>query len=148
MRKFSATIPITVGLLGLVILILAYNWTRSVHAMSVSFNVKDLEELRIIGPHDPSFDGLLSTYFKESSREGFEDLKPFSVFVKNTSSRSVVAYVLRWELARRDGRVITNFSAYAQPGILLGSPIAASYPSGSSLSSDRIRCDSSPGTHH
>ena len=88
--------------------------------MNLRFNVKDLQGLKIISPLDPSFDGLVASYLKGEERPDLEDLKPFSVLVQNTSAKSVVAYVLKWELVRTDGRSITNFTAYAQPGVLMG----------------------------
>ena len=126
MRRTSTTLPIALGLLTLATLITAYHWTRSVHAMNLRFNVKDLQGLKIISPLDPSFDGLVVSHFKGDAKPGLEELKPFSVFVKNTSAQSVVAYVLKWELVRTDGRTITNFTAYAQPGVLMGNVSAGS----------------------
>lgn len=90
--------------------------------MNVRLDVHDLPEygLHIISPVDPSFKGMMSAYFQDKRQDTLDLFQPFSVFVKNTSKRHAVAYTLKWELIRADGKVLTHISSYATPEILMG----------------------------
>lgn len=91
---------------------------RSAQAV-VRINVKDLPEhgLSILAPSDPSFDALLSAVV--ASDEPVELLKPYSIFLKNTGGRSVIAYKLRWECAKADGTVIHKDSSISSAWVLM-----------------------------
>lgn len=93
--------------------------------MSVQFNVRDLPEygIHIISPLDPSFKGMFSSHFQDRSNATIEALAPFSIFIKNTNPQHVVAYTLKWEMMRPDGRVLTHLTSYAEPGVLMGNDL-------------------------
>ena len=122
MRKRSIVALLVLGALIAAILLTSYGLTRRVHAMTVRFNIRDIKEhgLEIMGPLDPSFDSLASTYFKGRQSSKLAAFKPFSVFLKNQGSKALVAYVLKWEVVGPDGTVSTNFNSYAQTGVLMG----------------------------
>ena len=54
----------------------------------------------------------------ENSAEARE-LKPFSVILKNSSTRSIVAFALRWTAVDATGNVTTHDRSYIQPSGLL-----------------------------
>lgn len=90
--------------------------------MAVLVNVKDLPEhgLRVVGPADPSFDGLVATLPNAQSEAPPEALRPFSIFIKNTGNRMVVAYQLKWEVMQADGKVLTYTQGHIIPEMLKG----------------------------
>jgi hypothetical protein len=90
--------------------------------MTVRFNVKDIKEygLEIISPLDPSFGSLTAAYFNGRPSPQLEAFKPFAVFLKNRGSKPLVAYVIKWEIVRPDGRITTTYNSYAQTGVLMG----------------------------
>lgn len=93
--------------------------TRRAQSMDIRFNVKDYPEygLYIVSPVNQDFNKLLSS---NQSYTVDDRQKTFSVFLKNTGPHTLVAYALKWELLRSDGRVITHTMSYAQPGLLMG----------------------------
>jgi hypothetical protein len=97
-------------------------WRRSTRAMAVQVNVRDIPEhgLRLIGPADPSFKGMATSLLRAKPDEAVEALLPFSVLVKNTGNRTVVAYQLKWEVVRADGKVFTRTQGHLVPGVLKG----------------------------
>lgn len=87
--------------------------------MNIRLNVKDLPEygLRIIPPNDASFEmGLASSTLPNIPPEL---IKASSVFVKNTSDKSAVAYMLRWELAYADGKTVCHDQGFSSPPFLM-----------------------------
>ena len=63
--------------------------THKMESASVTFNVRDFPEhgIYLIGPFDEGFAKMAAQLNEEAS---ITDLLPYSVFLKNTSSRSVV----------------------------------------------------------
>lgn len=96
--------------------------------MSVRLNVADLQEhgLTIIGSGDTSFDGMLDVLRVNTSGAPLEAIRPYSVFIKNTGRRAVVAFVLKWELIRPDGRVIAETNQYVTKYSLMGDEVSDS----------------------
>jgi len=87
----------------------------------IPFHVKDLPEhgISLIGPSEPSFESLANAL--PQGRAGVSDTsKPFSVFVKNTGDKAVIAYTLKWEFAKADGKIINKSVNYATAGALTG----------------------------
>jgi len=79
--------------------------------IQVMFNKQDLPEhgLHIITSVDPSFEGMVTSYFKNASKNSVEALKPlFSIFIRIRETEMSFAYLIRWELVRDDGRVIAQ----------------------------------------
>lgn len=91
-------------------------------AMEVKFNKRDLpkQNVHIITSVDQGFEEAASSYFKNEPNKSFQSLKPFSVFIKNSGEKPIVAYALVWQLVKRNGQVLTNTSSYSEPGILMG----------------------------
>ncbi len=91
----------------------------------VHFNKRDLPDrgVHIITSADPDFESVASNYFTSQSSTSNESLKPFSVFIKNSGHRTIVAYMLVWQVLRSDGQVLTNATSYSEPGILMGNEI-------------------------
>ena len=89
-------------------------WNRSAQAMSIRVNVRDVREhgLRIIGPMDPAFNGMLSAHLRRRTNVSVETLTPFSFFVKNNANQDVVGIMVRWELTGPDGVLTTKEMGY------------------------------------
>jgi uncharacterized protein (UPF0335 family) len=92
--------------------------SRRTRVMELKINAKDLSEhgLIIIRPSDPSFDSLAADFFKDFSSEEVENLKPFSILIKNETDRTVVSQTVIWELTKTDGKKIslTKMSANSE----------------------------------
>lgn len=95
---------------------------RRTRAVDIAVNVRDLPEygVRLIAATDPSFNGLAAANLRNISPDSVESNKPFSVFIKNTGKRDIVAYVLKWELVEEDGSIRTHISADGNPTLLTG----------------------------
>jgi len=67
--------------------------------MKVTINAKDLsdEGLVIVKSSDSDFNNLSLDFLKTHSIDEFDKVKPLSIFVKNTSSKTVVAHAIVWE---------------------------------------------------
>lgn len=77
---------------------------------SVRFNVKDFPEhgISLIAPSDPAFVGLRAQLSKSKS-DSISEL--YSVFLKNTASRAVVGYRIKWECVNSSGEVSARDSS-------------------------------------
>jgi hypothetical protein len=93
----------------------------SSQGVNLQFNVKDLPEtgLTIVTPASRDFDGAVKAQFGTNSA-AVEPLLPFSILIKNSGSRSVIAYTLKWELMRGDGQTITQTRSYTTLWKLMG----------------------------
>ncbi len=82
-------------------------------------NAKDLPKqgLIIIKPSDPAFNDLAAEFLQSVPDEEMASLKPFSVLVKNTGTKTVVAYTIVWEGTEASGKkqayVITHANSEA-----------------------------------
>lgn len=96
---------------------------KGVEAVSVKINKKDFPEhgVTIISPSDTSFDQLMAKLAERTPGFPVEELKPFSIFIKNTGSHPIVAYKLRWECMKEDGTVIHKDTSFSAAWILMGS---------------------------
>jgi hypothetical protein len=120
MKRYGAVI---ISLLAVVVLVTGVaGKIRKGQAMQVRFNKRDLpsQDLHIITSAEPSFEAMVATYFKTQPKTANKNLEPFSVFIKNSGKRTVVAYILVWQLVKRDGQVLTNRTAYSEPAMLMG----------------------------
>jgi len=112
---------LVICLLGVVAAVTAgfAGFKRGTSSMNVRYNKRDLPEhgIRIITPVDSAFDDLASKHFKKKTPDA---LKPFSVFVENSTDHTLVAYVLTWTFANQNGRITGKSVAYTEPDILMG----------------------------
>lgn len=117
-RTFSVALIL---LLGTVVANSIVWRSRSVQAVNIKINVKDLPEhgLSIVGPADAAFDELV-TSLKRKKKIPAELLKPFSVFIKNTGEKAVVAYKLRWECVKADGSIVYKDVAKSSAWVFMG----------------------------
>jgi len=97
-------------LISLLVLVAMFNVGahRSVGvAMRIQVNTVGLPEhgLTLINSSDPLFNKLAGDAIHEQ-------LKPFSVLLKNIGDKRVIAYQLKWTLTRPDGRVLTNTQGF------------------------------------
>jgi hypothetical protein len=78
---------------------------RRSEMVSLKMHIKDLPEdnLRLIGPADPSFEQRLNKELKDEPNEVVNTLKPFSVFLENKGRSTVVAYLIQWCFTKPDG---------------------------------------------
>ena len=112
MKKRSiAALMVIAGL----ILIVGIPLSRRVQAMKVQVNAKDFPEhgLKIIGPMDPAFNGMLAAHLKRKKGLSVDSLTPFSFFVRNTGDLDVVALMVTWDLTGPDGVTTTKEMGYA-----------------------------------
>jgi len=142
MKRYAA---IVISLLAVVGLVTGVSGRiRRGQAMQVRFNKRDLpkHDVHIITSADPTFDVTASAYFKAESGKSNENLKPFSVFVKNSGNRTVVAYMLIWQMVKTNGQVITNKSSYAEPGMLMGDemPTDPRFKHTQAIEPNQVRC--------
>jgi len=92
------------------------------NTVRITFNVKDVspDGLEIVSPAHSEFSNMKSKLLNKKQNAFREDTPPAAVFIKNKSKKDVVAYVLKWEVTRLDGRVETIVNSYSRPDILMG----------------------------
>lgn len=85
-------------------------------------NIKDISEhgLTIIGPADPSYEGMVKTWLRGKQNSVINGLQPYSIFIKNTGSKTVVAFTLKWELMTATGSIRTQLRDYITLWKLMG----------------------------
>ncbi|HEU4833053.1 MAG TPA: hypothetical protein VFS90_01510 [Pyrinomonadaceae bacterium] len=95
---FSSIVIVLIGMSGFAI-------SKNTQPVSIQMHIKDLSHhgLKLIDASDPSFDGMLRAELKGKSNDAVEAMKPFSVFLKNTGKKTVVAYLVQWTYTRTDG---------------------------------------------
>lgn len=104
---------VTIILISFFMLIAAtitgFTWKSKHVANNVNIAAKDIPEygLHLITPSNPAYENLATRLTHNQQNLTFDLLKPFSVFVTNDGKRTVVAYALKWELMKADGKVIT-----------------------------------------
>lgn len=88
---------------------------RRVRTTVNKISVQGLPEhgLNLVGPADSSYDQMIESLVSDNPDAGtIQALRPYSVFVKNTSGRAVVACLLRWEFVRADGKVAAETTGF------------------------------------
>lgn len=142
MKRYAAIVFSLLAVVGLVTGVVAN--IRREQAMQVRFNKRDLPRhgVHLITSADPQFELTASNYFKNRSMNSSENLQPFSVFIKNSGDKSIVAYMLVWQLVKSNGQVRTNTTAYAEPGILMGNriPSSPSFKHTLAIEPNAVRC--------
>lgn len=121
MKRYFVIVGALVAVIGMITAVFA-TIRRGDWEMPILFHKRDLPDdgVRIITPLDPSFDAEALKYFKKRSPE---TLKPFSVFIENSSTKTLVAYTLTWRFAKHDGQITSNTVGYSEPGVLMGDPV-------------------------
>jgi len=101
---------------------------RKMAPMGAQLSVQDIREhgLAIIGPGDTSFDGMLNVMRENMSGIPLDAIRPYTVFIKNMGRRTVVAFILKWELVRPDGKAITRTDQYVTKYSLMGDGVSDS----------------------
>ena len=91
------------------------------HSMKVRVASKGIPEhgLALIGPADSSFKNSLTAALGRSNAGISETESLFSVFVMNSSRRSVVAYHLTWNLVDASGRTVYHQRSFKDPLFLM-----------------------------
>jgi hypothetical protein len=76
--------------------------------LMVDFPTRDFPEhgIHLIGPSNPSFAKLAARLVKSKEGTTAADLPPYSVFLNNTSGRSIVAYSIIWECVDKKGSTV------------------------------------------
>jgi len=92
------------------------------NTVRITFNVKDASQkgLEIVSPTHAEFSIMKSKLLKKKQNAFSNDATPAAVFIKNKSKKDVIAYVLKWEVTRANGRVETIVNSYSRPDILMG----------------------------
>jgi hypothetical protein len=101
----------------------------------ITFNVKDAPQdgLEIVPPTHSEFSAMKSKLLKKKQNSFSENAPLAAVFVRNKSKKDVVAYVLKWEVTRLNGRVETTVNSYSRPDILMGKKTYKEEDPGASL---------------
>ena len=76
-------------------------------AISVTIGGPKIEGLELMSPVVPEFDTTVRSLFRGNSDKLLK-MKPFLAILSNHSDRTLVAYALKWEIARPAGRQITT----------------------------------------
>jgi len=94
---------------------------KEAQAMNVKLNVKDFPEhgVTIISASDPSFDGMMTALLSNRPHAPVDELKPFSVFIKNAGKGEIVAYKLRWACMKADRTMVYKESSHSSAWILM-----------------------------
>lgn len=92
------------------------------NTVRITFNVKDAPQdgLEIVSPTHSEFSAMKSKLLKKKQNAFSENAPLAAVFIKNRSKKDVVAYVLKWEVTRLNGKVETTVNSYSRPDILMG----------------------------
>lgn len=115
-------------LLGISILILGvimFNRNLNAEGANPRIHKKELSEygLLIVNSADGTYENDVKEVLQEKNaafQEVARTLKPFSIFVKNTSDRDILAYKLNWELKMSDGKIINYPRTYFATDYLTG----------------------------
>jgi len=115
-----------------------------VGAQSVRLNVRDLSEhsLFLVAATDPSFDAQLAKLGVRTDQvlpRSVDVTRPFSVIIRNQSSRDVIAYRLRWDVIQPDGTLTTQLTTYAEPDALMGGSRSGLPDMGAAISAGSAR---------
>jgi hypothetical protein len=91
-----------------------------VQNMSVIINTKDLPEygLIIVKSSEPEFDLLSATLKEKHYIDSFMKIKPFSVFIKNSTSKTVVGHSIVWECVNSKGEKRPHVTRYFESSAL------------------------------
>jgi hypothetical protein len=139
MKRSAVIVLSLLAVVGIVTSVFAQ--IRKGHTMQVLFSKRDLPDhgVRLITPVDPSFDATASKHFNGKSPAM---LKPFSVFIQNSSGKVAVAYALTWKFVKENGKVIEKTVGYSEPGILMGNEIPQdpSFKHTTAIESGAVRC--------
>lgn len=97
-------------------------FSRNAPKGSIEMHIKDLPQhnLRLISPADPSFDERVKKEFRGESNEVINALKPFSVFLENKGTNTVVGYLIQWCFTKADGTNQCYRKALLNPEALMG----------------------------
>jgi hypothetical protein len=111
---------ILTSLILLAISIVVFHTLLTNRSGQVSLKIKDIRKhgLVIIGRSDSDFESLKGTLSKEGVRLDLS-IQPY-VFIKNLGNKRMIAYSLKWELLKDDGRVVTKTRSYSREDILMG----------------------------
>lgn len=120
MKRYAISTVFLLAVVGVITGVFAA--IRRDQEMAVRLNKRDLprQGVHLITLADPQFEQTASSYFKNRPPELFQN--PSSVFIKNSGDKSIVAYMLVWQLVTSDGQIRTNRTAYSEPGVLMGNP--------------------------
>ena len=99
--------------------------------MDVPLYTADISErgLILVPPSDPAFEAVwLNLLRAQPNAYALRNLpadllraaRPYSVFLKNSSERPLVAYQLIWEVTNSLGVTHASPSSYANPGAFMG----------------------------
>lgn len=139
---------VLIFLLVVTVLCLTFGFTyyRSKYSLNIQISIKDLPEegIILISPSNPVFDEEVSSLAGSNASASIQFIdaaEPFCVFIKNTGTREIAGYRLKWELLKNDGKVITRWSSASAPELLSGdeTPFKSIIDGALPLSSEKVR---------
>lgn len=140
MRRYGLVAISILAVVGTITAVFAGIGSRT-SGMPTLFHKHDLAEhnITLITPLDSEFDSVAARHFKKRKPE---TLKPFSVFIRNSGSRTLVAYLLTWKFVKNEGAVITKSMGYSEPAILMGEqmPVNSAIKHTTAIEPNSVRC--------
>jgi len=118
MKRLSLILVLCFSVMGLTT---GFIWSsRGVQKMSVRVSAKDLpnEGLLLFTPSDENFTNILAESGEALS--AVEAVKPYSVVLRNSGKHPAVSFMLKWDLVRTDGIVLSRNFEYATAWALEG----------------------------
>lgn len=83
-------------------------------SVNTRLNIKDLPEhnLTLITSANAYYRSVMDATSQNQLNAKLEELKPYSVLLRNTGNRSIIAFKLKWEITKADGQVFTANNGY------------------------------------
>jgi len=93
---------------SILFIILVVSWQRHRAYAQEIMQIKDLPNygLTLLSSQDHFFEKLLTSVLGNETTPETDSLKPYTVILRNNSTKILVAYSLRWEYTNPDGRRI------------------------------------------
>ena len=122
MKRFVSAIVLILVIAAISLIV----FTKRTSAVPQAFNKKDLPQqaLVLIRDTEPEFQRLKNML----TAGAIDETQQPYVFIKNLGSKRVVAYTLKWDLTKDDGRVISKTRMNCREDILLGNEAAGDTP--------------------
>lgn len=119
-----ASIIVTFVLFIVATITISMAWKQNTKTMKNVFVKKDLinHGITLVTSTDADFGTELNTFIKDNDEDvlSFIDaVKPFAVFVKNTSTKDIIGISLRWEIVNSDGSINNLPQMESSPGQLI-----------------------------
>jgi hypothetical protein len=99
---------IVMSLISALTIVTAFLWSHKRVEAEMKFTKNDSSGhgVSIITVADPTFEELISAYSGRHPQAPIDDLKPFSIFIQNTTEKTIVGFKVRWVFTKTDGTTV------------------------------------------